>query len=229
MKKTVLLIGLLFLLCIGTARADDGEINTNPLQIFMEDLLSSIYLQTTDKTDQSQNNADDAENLVIVREEITPVVDVFEGVEPQKGVVGRWYPCGNEMSFMIVYQPIMSRSQSGQTADGMFLYFRVWIQNNSGRTINGLRYESFTLSKELNGTKITFPLSGLMSTVTSDMWEMKNLRTQILPGAQLDTWLVFDVDGAYNETWTLNFVPIERFSEFQFTPIRIVLPAISQQ
>ena len=229
MKKTVLLIGLLFLVCIGTARADDGETKSNPFQIFMEDLLSNIYLQTTDNSKQLQDSTISTEELVIVKEEIIPEVNVLEGVEVPKGVVGRWYPCGNDLSFMIVYQPIMSRSQSGQTADGMFLSFRVWIQNKSGRTIDGLRYESFTLSKELNGMEITFPLSGLMSTVTSDMWEMKNLRTQILPGAQLDTWLVFDVDGTYNETWTLNFVPIERFSDVQFTPIRITLPAISQQ
>ena len=155
--------------------------------------------------------------------------DPLEGIETQKGVVYRQYPCGDDFNFMIVYQPIMTRSQSGQTAEGMFIFFRVQIQNLTGRTIEGLKYESFTLSKGDGKDAEVYPLSAFFSTVTSRLWSLGLFRDRISAGGMLDTYLVFDVKGVYNDPWVLTFLPMERYSNEQFTPIRITLPPVNQQ
>lgn len=152
--------------------------------------------------------------------------DPLEGVETQRGITYNWY--GDEVKLMIVYQPIMTRSQSGQTAEGYFVLFRVSIQNNSGKTIS-LKNESFTLSKEVNGYEIKFPLSVFFSYVTSRLWDLGILRDEILPGRQLDTYLVFDVDGAATDPWVFNFVPTERLTNTTYTPVKITLPKINMQ
>ena len=155
--------------------------------------------------------------------------DPLEGVETQKGVVYRQYPCGDDLSFMIVYQPIMTRSQSGQTAEGMFIFFRVQIQNLTDRTLSGLKYESFTLSKGDGENAEVYPLSPFFSQVTSYLWSLGHFRDSIPPRGTLDTYLVFDVQGVYNDPWVLTFLPTERFSNEQFTPIRLTLPPVNQQ
>ena len=155
--------------------------------------------------------------------------DPLEGIETQKGVVYRQYPCGDDFNFSIVYQPIMTRSQSGQTAEGMFIFFRVQIQNLTGRTINGLKYESFTLSKGEGENAEVYPLSAFFSTVTSYLWSLGLFRDPISANGMLDTYLVFDVQGVYNDPWVLTFLPTERYSNEQFTPIRITLPPVNQQ
>lgn len=148
------------------------------------------------------------------------------GIETQRGVVNQWYPCGDDLSFRIVYQPIMTKAQSGQMAEGMFIYFRTQIQNRTNRTISGLKYESFTLSK--NGTEV-YPLSGFFSTITSVLWDLGILRDEIPANGTLDTFLVFDVQGLSNDPWVLTFLPTERYSNEQFTPIQISLPKVQQQ
>lgn len=155
--------------------------------------------------------------------------DPLEGIETQKGVVYRQYPCGDDFNFMIVYQPIMTRSQSGQTAEGMFIFFRVQIQNLTGRTIDGLKFESFTLSKGDGENAEVYPLSTFFSTVTSYLWSLGQFRDKISANGMLDTYLVFDVQGVYNDPWVLTFLPTERYSNEQFTPIRITLPPVNQQ
>ncbi len=155
--------------------------------------------------------------------------DPLEGIETQKGVVYRQYPCGDDFNFMIVYQPIMTRSQSGQTAEGMFIFFRVQIQNLTGRAIEGLKYESFTLSKGDGENAEVYPLSEFFSTVTSTLWSLGLFRDRIQVNGMLDTYLVFDVQGLYNDPWVLTFLPTERYSNEQFTPIRITLPPVNQQ
>lgn len=155
--------------------------------------------------------------------------DPLEGIETQKGVVYRQYPCGDDFNFMIVYQPIMTRSQSGQTAEGMFIFFRVQIQNMTGRALEGLKYESFTLSKGDGENAEVYPLSAFFSTVTSTLWSLGLLRDRIQANGTLDTYLVFDVQGLYNDPWVLTFLPTERLSNEQFTPIRITLPPVNQQ
>ena len=139
----------------------------------------------------------------------------------------KWYPCGDDLSFMIVYQPIMTKAQSGQTAEGMFILFRAQIQNKMNRALTGLKYESFTLTNERTGE--VYPLSGFFSTITSTLWSLGLFRDQIQAGNTLDTYLVFDVQGSAKDPWTLNFAPIERYSDEMFTPIRVSLPAVTQQ
>lgn len=157
----------------------------------------------------------------------TMTPDPLEGLEVQNGAVSRWYPCGQDLSFMIVYQPIMTKSQSGQTAEGEFILFRAFIKNESDRPITGLKFESFTLSKE--GTTETYPLSSFFTTVTSRLWDLGLFRNEIPAKGKLDTYLVFDVQGAYNDPWVLNFVPMERDTDRQFSPIRLKLPKVAKQ
>ena len=160
----------------------------------------------------------------------TPIPDPFENVPIQQGVVWRTYPCGPDLNFTIIYQPIMTTVQNQLRARGTFILFRVQIQNLRGWDIRGLKFESFTLSKTVNGVETVYPLSAYFSNVTSMLWEIGLLRDDIPPKGTLDTYLVFDVEGTVNDPWVLNFLPMERFSnDLQFTPLRITLPAVSQQ
>lgn len=156
----------------------------------------------------------------------TATPDPLLGIETQRGKVWQWYPCGDDLEFLIANQPIMTKAQSGMTAEGMFLLFRAQIRNKTGRTVTGLKYESFMLSKNGSESEV-YPLSGFYSTITSILWDLGLLRNEITAGQTLDTYLVFDVPGdysAYKDSWVMTFLPTERFSNRQFTPIRITLP-----
>lgn len=161
--------------------------------------------------------------------EPTAIPDPFANVPTQQGVVWRTYPCGQDLNFTIVYQPIMTTRQSNLKASGKFILFRVQIQNLKDREIRGLEFESFTLSKTVNGAETVYPLSAFFSNVTSMLWDLGLMRNSIPAKGTLDTYLVFDVEGAANDSWVLNFLPTERFSNEQFAPIRIALPEISGQ
>ena len=148
------------------------------------------------------------------------------GIETQRGSTWKWYPCGDDLEFLIANQPVMTKSQSGMTAEGMFLLFRAQIRNKTGRTVTGLKYGSFMLSRNGSESEV-YPLSGFHSTITSILWDLGLLRNEIQAGQTLDTYLVFDVPGdysAYKDSWVMTFLPTERFSNRQFTPIRITLP-----
>ena len=164
--------------------------------------------------------------------EISTVADLEipeEEVEIQTGVLGRWYPCGDAYKFMIYYQPIMAKSQSYQTADGMFILFRVKIANISDEKIPGLSGGSFKLSRLYNDEEISYPLSVINSTMTSRQWEIYQLDDNINPGMELDTYLVFDVDGQFDDTWYLTFSPMRVGTNYAECKIKMTLPKISYQ
>ena len=152
-----------------------------------------------------------------------------EEVEIQTGVLGRWYQCGDAYKFMIYYQPIMAKSQSYQTADGMFILFRVKIANISNEKIPGLSGGSFKLSRFYNDEEISYPLSVVNSTMTSRQWEIYQLDDNINPGMELDTYLVFDVDGKFDDTWYLTFSPMRVGTNYAECKIKMTLPKISYQ
>lgn len=152
---------------------------------------------------------------------------INDEVEIQSGIIGKWYKCGNEFSIKILYQPIMTKSQSYQTAVGMFILFRVLISNDSEYTYKGLKNESFTLSKDMKGMYKSFPLSGGHSRNTSKAWELATLQDELGRLTQKDTFLVFDVEGRSDDNWILTFAPIERKQEDSICKIKITLPDIS--
>ena len=240
MKKTVLIIGLLILLlannvCVYASGWDRftgrSQVNTETEPEVIDEPAPLIQRgkDETPVTDPAQGSG--TKPFLRAKEEPEKIEDPdpLAGIETQKGVVYRQYRCGDDFNFSIVYQPIMTRSQSGQTAEGMFIFFRVQIQNLTGRTINGLKYESFTLSKGDGENAEVYPLSAFFSTVTSYLWSLGLFRDPISANGMLDTYLVFDVQGVYNDPWVLTFLPTERYSNEQFTPIRITLPPVNQQ
>ena len=81
----------------------------------------------------------------------------------------------------------------------------------------------------MNGVETVYPLSAFFSNATSMLWDIGLMRNNIPVKGTLDTYLVFDVEGAANDPWVLSFLPQERYSNYQFTPLRITLPAVSAQ
>lgn len=148
-------------------------------------------------------------------------------LEIQNGVIGEMYPCGSDMVLELLYQPIMTKSQSYMKAEGMFILFRVRIVNGSAKTIKGLKNNSFTLSKIIDGKEIDFPLAGGYSRDTSKAWEINVLSDELIPHWLMDTFLVFDVEGNYDDPWVLTFSPIERGTDKPRCTIRLKLPEIS--
>ncbi len=152
-----------------------------------------------------------------------------EEVAIQTGVLGKWYPCGDAFNLMIYYQPIMAKSQSYQIADGMFILFRVKIANMSNKTIPGLSDESFKLSRLYNNVEFSYPLSVFNSIATSVLWEIGQLHDDIKPATEVDTYLVFDVEGKFDDTWYLTFSPMRLGSNDAICKIKMTLPKISYQ
>lgn len=150
-----------------------------------------------------------------------------EEIEVQSGVIGKWYECGDKYKFMIYYQPIWTKSQSYLTAQGMFLLFRVKISNLSNEIIHGLDDKSFMLSRNYYGKDIQYPLDAIGSAYTSAQWEISMLSDDIKPASELDTYLVFDVDGKYNDNWVLSFSPIIEKTNNKECEIKLTLPKIS--
>ena len=195
------------------------------------DLISNGTGQTPSAGGSGQIPAD---NKPAVKATETPVpaptADPFEGIETQRGIVGRWYSCGEDLSFSFVYQPVMTKSQSGQMAEGMFILFRAQLRNPTNRPITGLKYESFRLVREdKDGEKEIYPLSDFFSTITSILWDLNLLRDEIPANGTLDTYLVFDVEGKNTDPWVLEILPTELNSNEQFPPIRIALPSVTLQ
>ena len=245
MKKIVLIVSFLFLLTVYAVSAQSSIFGPdNSDQDISAKGASGLVQNSAKKTTEEPTSSSGSglwNSLLQKPTEIpiptatpeptpTPIPDPFADVPTQQGVVWRTYSCGSDLNFTIIYQPIMTTVQSQLRAKGTFILFRVQIQNLSDREIRGLRFESFTLSKTVNGAEIVYPLSPYFSNVTSMLWEIGLLRDHIPPKGTLDTYLVFDVEGAANDPWVLSFLPMERFSdEMQFTPIRISLPAVSAQ
>ena len=251
MKKIVLIVSFLLLLTIYSVSAQGGVFGLNNSDPDINSKgAGSLFEKFTQKPSEEPTSSSGSElwNSLLQKPteipiptatpepiptatpEPTPIPDPFANVATQPGVVWRTYPCGSDFNFTIIYQPIMTTVQNKLRAKGSFILFRVQIQNLSDREIRGLKFESFTLSKTVNGAEIVYPLSPYFSNVTSMLWEIGLLRDHIPPKGTLDTYLVFDVEGAANDPWVLSFLPMERFSdEMQFTPIRISLPAVSAQ
>ena len=244
MKKIVLIVSLLFLLTVCNVSAQSGvffqnnndpDANSKANELFQGFSKKPTAEPTKSFFDMFRQEPTEAPEpteipLPTATPEPTPIPDPFANVPTQQGVVWRTYPCGPDLNFMIIYQPIMTTVQSQLKAKGTFILFRVQIQNLRAWDIRGLKFESFTLSKNVNGVETVYPLSAYFSNVTSMLWEIGLMRDDIPPKGTLDTYLVFDVEGTVNDPWVLSFLPQERFSaESQFSPLRITLPAISQQ
>ena len=155
--------------------------------------------------------------------------NLSEEIEVQKAIAGKWYSCGDDFRFMFLYQPVMTKSQSYQTAEGMFILFRVWISNDSGKPLAGLKNDSFKLSRENKGNSTDFSLSGGHSRITSQAWQIDLLQDAFPALSKKDTFLVFDVDGNWNDPWVLTFSPIEKGTEEKLCTIKLMLPEISRK
>ncbi len=245
MKKNLLIVTFLFLLTAYTVSAQssifapektDSDLNAKGASELIQNSAKKPTEEPTKsffdlfKQDPAPGNPEPtAIPLPTATPEPTAIPDPFADVPTQQGVVWRTYPCGRDLNFTIIYQPIMTTVQSNLKASGKFILFRVQIQNMKDWEIRGLKFESFTLSKTLKGTETTYPLSAFFSNATSMLWDIGLMRNTIPAKGMLDTYLVFDVEGAATDSWVLNFLPMERFSDEQYAPIRITLPAISVQ
>lgn len=238
MKKVILIVLVLLLLPAEGIFAQTGNVDPNAKGV--SSLLQNYAAKPTEepsgsffdlfKQDPAPADPEPTSTpLPTAVPEPTAIPDPFAGIATQQGVVWRTYPCGQDLNFTIIYQPVMTTVQSGLQAAGKFIFFRVQIQNTSGREIRGLKFESFTLTRTVNGVDSVTPLSAFSSNVTSMLWDIGLMRNTIPANGTLDTYLVFDVEGAASDPWVLNILPTERFSDVQFTPVRITLPAISVQ
>ncbi len=150
-----------------------------------------------------------------------------EYLDYQKSSIGTWYDCEDAFQLKIFYQPIMTKSQSYQIAQGMFILVRVQIMNTTGKTIDGLRERSFTLYREFNGKFYGFPLSTENNIITSKIWDLNNIYKKMPNMGMMDTYLVFDVEGKYNDNWVLSFKPVEDGTGTQLCTLNLKLPKIS--
>ena len=250
MKKIVLIVSFLLLLTVYSVSAQSGvfglnnsdpDINSKGAGSLFEKFTkkpneeptsssgSGLWNSLLEKPTETPIPTATPEPIPTATPEPTPIPDPFANVATQPGVVWRTYPCGSDFNFTIIYQPIMTTVQNQLQASGKFILFRVQIQNLKDREIRGLKFESFTLSKTVNGVEIVYPLSAFFSNATSMLWDIGLMRNSIPSKGTLDTYLVFDVEGAANDPWVLSFLPEERISGERFTPIRITLPAVSAQ
>lgn len=138
--------------------------------------------------------------------------------------VGTTVNCGDSFQFKYFYQPILTKSQSYQTAVGKFLMFRVHITNVTPTVISGLDDDSFKLHGDFNGVSQAFKLDGGASYSTSYRWDIAGIGDDYEPGIPLDTYLVFDVTG--NATsWYLEFVP--KSGTKKYCSVNIGVPKIN--
>ena len=245
MKKILFVVSFLFLLTVYSVSAQasifgtgnsDPDVNSKGAGSLLQNSAKKPTEEPTKsffdlfKQDSAPENPEPtAIPLPTATPEPTAIPDPFADVPTQQGVVWRTYSCGQDLNFTIIYQPIMTTVQSNLKASGKFILFRVQIQNLGGWDISGLKFESFTLSKTVNGVETVYPLSAFFSNATSMLWDIGLMRNNIPVKGTLDTYLVFDVEGAANDPWVLSFLPQERYSNYQFTPLRITLPAVSAQ
>ncbi len=57
--------------------------------------------------------------------------------------IGQKISCDDKFQFSVFWQPVMTRSLSGENAQGRFLYFRAQIENKSGQDLTELPARSF--------------------------------------------------------------------------------------
>jgi len=138
--------------------------------------------------------------------EITPSNNEQNETDIIPAKVGTKVNCGDSFQFVFYYQPIMTKSQSYQTAVGKFLMFRVHITNMSTSAIDGLSDRSFKLHGNFNGVEQTFNLDTGSSFSTSYRWDIGQISDTYEPGIPVDTYLVFDVTGKA-DSWYLEFAP----------------------
>lgn len=140
------------------------------------------------------------------QKEITPGNNEQNETDIIPAKVGTKVNCGDSFQFVFYYQPIMTKSQSYQTAVGKFLMFRVHITNMTTSAIDGLSDSSFKLHGNFNGVEQTFKLDTGSSFSTSYRWDIGQISDTYQPGIPVDTYLVFDVTGKA-DSWYLEFAP----------------------
>ncbi|HQG89984.1 MAG TPA: hypothetical protein PKX80_10765 [Flexilinea sp.] len=155
--------------------------------------------------------------------EITETPEIMEILPAQ---LGQKINCGNKFQFTFYYQPLMSKSNSGQVAKGKFLVARVLITNLTDRTLEGLPARSFRLHGIIDGVDQEYKLHIANSFITSDRWDVGLITDTIQAGGMLDTFLVFDVPGKA-DNWYLKFEPIAKSSEGPFCRVAIQVPKIN--
>ncbi len=145
-----------------------------------------------------------------ISDDLKSVTSTTPTPEPEAEVIpaklGQKINCGDSFQFMFYYQPIMTKSQSYQTAVGKFLMFRVHITNMTTSAIDGLSDSSFKLHGNFNGVEQTFKLDTGSSFSTSYRWDIGQISDTYQPGIPVDTYLVFDVTGKA-DSWYLEFAP----------------------
>jgi len=147
-------------------------------------------------------------------------------VEIIQARLGQKINCGDKFEFIYYYQPIMTKSQSYQTAVGKFLMVRVYITNMTHEKIEGLASNSFTITGVFNGLKESFKLDAGASWSTSYKWEIGQTTDDFIPGVKVDTYLVFDVPAKADE-WYLTFEPRDNPSSRSYCSVRMSVPKIN--
>lgn len=156
--------------------------------------------------------------------EITPSNNEQNETDIIPAKVGTKVNCGDSFQFVFYYQPIMTKSQSYQTAVGKFLMFRVHITNMSTSAIDGLSDRSFKLHGNFNGVEQTFNLDTGSSFSTSYRWDIGQISDTYEPGIPVDTYLVFDVTGKA-DSWYLEFAP--KSGDKTYCSVNISVPKIN--
>ena len=143
--------------------------------------------------------------------------------------IGYYYDCEGEFEIGYVYRPIMTKASSNMLAKGEFIMVRVRIKNESGYTMNGFSRDSFYLAQNTGKKEIVFPLDWNSSMKTSKIWDMRRLDRQLGTFEELDTWLVFDVNGNWNDPWYLIFKPMDDYNREPLCTLRLSLPKIDRK
>jgi hypothetical protein len=181
-------------------------------------------------------NNESPEDSVLINYQISPDLKSIssETIDPTKEPeieiiqtrLGQKVNCGDKFEFVYYYQPIMTKSQSYQTAVGKFLLARVFITNMTHEVIDGLSPLSFKITGIFNGLKESFDLDAGSSWSTSYRWEIGQITDNFIPGVKVDTFLVFDVPAKADE-WYLTFEPREISSLKPFCSVNMSIPKIN--
>lgn len=137
--------------------------------------------------------------------------------------------CGN-YALRINYPPLITKSMNAIVGDYdlSYLVLRVGITNNNEETVGWLAPDSFVVSEVFrNRIYGTYQMDPLMSAKSAKGYSQSAFYTPILPGATLQTFVVFDVFPDA-EGWIITFAP-HVFGEEPEAEIKFMLPQVYYQ
>jgi hypothetical protein len=143
--------------------------------------------------------------------------------------IGTEIMCGDVFSVTIFYIPLLTKSQSYETATGKFMLLRLHIKNLSSKSwASGFHEDSFKLYGDYEDQKLTFSLDTSTTFSTNYRWEIKNYSDPVPPTVLIDTYAVFDVT-PNAKNWVFEFRPIENSGDSPVCEVQIPLSKVEMK